>query len=162
MQVTITQEHKYESSRDTYSRISAEASVSYGGLFYSGSASGGFEKESGNSELTTKGSNLVISFKVRKVLIHRPWLEPTILQYPTLGIKGLKSGSWSSGELNAASNKGQFPLLPTAFICAKDVTISASSYSESAEKAFSDESSHASVKVRKNCTTMHSYMHTSA
>ena len=150
MQVTITQEHKYESSHDTYSSVSAEASASYGGLFYSGSASGGFEKKSGNSELTNKGSNLEIKFMVRKVLIHRPWLEPTILQYPTLGIKGLQPGSWSSGELNAASNKGQFPLLPTAFICAKDITVSASSYSETAEKSFSDESSHASVKVRKN------------
>ena len=150
MQVTITQERKYESSHDTYSSVSAEASASYGGLFYSGSASGGFEKKSGNSELTNKGSNLEIKFMVRKVLIHRPWLEPTILQYPTLGIKDLQPGSWSSGELNAASNKGQFPLLPTAFICAKDITVSASSYSETAEKSFSDESSHASVKVRKN------------
>ena len=150
MQVTITQEHKYESSHDTYSSVSAEASASYGGLFYSGSSSGGFEKKSGNSKLTSKGSNLEIKFMVHKVLIHWPWLEPTILQYPTLGIKGLQPGSWSSGELNAASNKGQFPLLPTAFICAKDITVSASSYSETAEKSFSDESSHASMKVRKN------------
>ena len=95
-QVTVTQEHKYESTHETYSHVSAEVSASYGGLFYSGSASGGFDKQTGNSELTQKGSNLVIKFKVRKVLIHRPWLEPIILQYPTLGIKGLKSASWSS------------------------------------------------------------------
>lgn len=129
------------------SQVSAEASASYGGLFYSGSASGGFDKETGNSELTSSGSNLQISFKVRKVLIHRPWLQPTMMEYPTIGIKGLKDGAWSSGELEAATNKGVFPVLPTAFVVAKDVKISADSYSSTAQESFASLSSHASVKV---------------
>ena len=155
MQITVQQEHKYESSRDTYNSFSAEASVSvpvipgFGGLLYSGSGGGGFGMQTGSSKLTKEGSNLKISFKLRKVLIHRPWFEPTILQYPTLGIKGLQPGSWSSGELNVTSNKGTFPLLPTAFVCAKDVIIGASSYSEAAEKSFVEQSSNASLKVRK-------------
>lgn len=155
MQITIQQEHKYESSRETYNSFSAEATVSasiipgFGGLFHSGSGGGGFGIQAGSSKLTQEGSKLKISFKLRKVLIHRPWFEPTILKYPTLGIKSLKSGTWSTGELNVTSNKGQFPLLPTAFVCAKDVTISADSYSEAAEKSFVEQSSNVSLKVRE-------------
>ena len=64
IQVTIEQQHQYEASSNTFSQTSAEAEASYGGLFFSGSASGGFTKKTGNSSLTQKGSNLKISFKV--------------------------------------------------------------------------------------------------
>ena len=144
----MIQEHRYESAHDTYSSVSAEASVSYGGLFYSGSASGGFEKKTGNSQMTKEGSELKISFKVRKVAINRPWLNPGLLQYPTLGIKGFEAGAWSSGDLDVKENKGQFPLLPTAIICAKDVEISSNAFSDTAEKSFSEMKSNASFKVR--------------
>ena len=145
----IEQVHRHESSHDTYSQISVEAEVSFGGLFYSGSVGGGFSKTNGNSSLTKEGSNLKISFKVRKVIIQRPWLEPSVLEYPTLGIKGLDKGSWSNGKLDK-SNEGSFPLLPTACIVAKDVVIQANSFSDTFEKQFSEQSEHVSVKVRYN------------
>ena len=147
VQITINQVHKYESSHTTMSQVSVGTEVSYGGLFYSGGVSGGFDKQSGNSELTAEGSNLVIEFSVRKVLIQRPWFQPIILKYPTLGIKGVKTNAWSSGELGFTSNKGSFPILPTAFIVAKDVKISADSFSSTVESSFSEMKSHASVKV---------------
>ena len=45
-------------------------------------------------------------------------------------------------------NKGCFPLLPTACIVAKDVLISAASFSESFEKSMTESSTHASAKVK--------------
>ena len=146
-QVTITQSHTYQSSHQTYSQVSAESQASFGGLFYSGSVSGGFSKKEGNTSLSQSGSAVVITFKVRKVVVQRPWLETLLLNYPTIGIKGLGKQSWSTGQLEASSNKGQFPLLPTAFVVAKDVAISAKSYSETAEKSFKDVASHAGFKV---------------
>lgn len=115
----------------------------------SGSVSGCFK--AGNS-LTMKGSNLQISFKVRKVLIERPWMEPNILQYTTLGIKEMKPAQWSTGSLNAKTNKGSFPLLPTACIVAKDVVIHADSFSDTFKKSMKETSEHASAKVRKTVT----------
>ena len=143
----IKQVHSHESSHDTYSQVSVESKASFGGLFYSGSVGGGFSKKNGNSSLTKEGSDLKISFKVRKVIIQRPWLEPAILRYSTLGIKGLDKGTWSTGKLDK-SNEGSFPLLPTACIVAKDVVIQAKSFSDTFEKQFSEQSEHASVKVR--------------
>ena len=144
--VEILQEKKYESSHSTFSQVSAETSVSYGGLFYSGSASGGYSKSSSNSSLTSKGSKLKIAFKVRKVIIQRSWLDPAILQYSSLGIRQLEVGKWSNGSLKP-DNKGCFPVLPTACIVAKDVVISAASFSDSFEKSMTQSSTHASAKV---------------
>lgn len=143
----IEQTHRHESSRDTFSQVSVESSASFGGLFYSGSVGGGFSKKDGNSSLTQEGSDLKISFKVRKVIIQRPWLEPSVLRYSTLGIRGLDKGSWSTGQLGT-SNTGSFPLLPTACVVAKDVVIQANSFSDTFEKQFSEQSEHVSTKVR--------------
>ena len=56
-------------------------------------------------------------------------------------------GKWSNGSLKP-DNKGCFPLLPTACIVAKDVVISAASFSESFEKSMTESSTHASAKVK--------------
>ena len=84
----------------------------------------GYSQSQGSSQATSKNSDLTISFSVRKVNVNRPWLDRTILEYPTLGIRELPKYEWSNGSLNPKTNKGTFPLLPTAFIVAKDVTIS--------------------------------------
>ena len=151
LQVVIEQKDTNSETSQTFSSVSAQAEASaeasYGGLFYSGSASGGFNRSHGNSSLAKEGSDLKIAFKVRKVLIQRPWLEPNLFRYPTIGIKGLNDSSWSSGELNSKTNKGSFPLLPTVMVVAKDVVISARSFSDAASSSFSKMKSHASFKV---------------
>lgn len=151
LQVTITQTHKYEAAHDTYSNVSAEAGASYGGLFYHGGGSGGFDRKAGNSSLTKKGSNFSLTFKVRKVIINRSWMDPSLLLYTTIGIKGIPVGAWSSGELSATQNHGTFPLVPTAYVVAKDVTLKAESYSDYAEQSFKDMSAHAAFKVKEIC-----------
>lgn len=116
-----------------------------------GNASGGFARRSGNNLLTTTQSQIRMTFKIRKVFINRPWLTPLILNYPTLGIQGQKVGSWSSGVLDKTNN-GVFPLLPTAFVVAKDVTVSSNMYSDVAEKALSKISTHSYVRVSGSCS----------
>ena len=127
--------------------------ASYGGLF---KASGGFSKENGNKHLTEKGKNLEISFMVRKVLISRPWLEIGLLKYPTIGIKSLKAGTWSSGDLDPRKNKGQFPLLPTAMVVAKDINIHAESFDSDMEDTFAKMKTNASLSVVGETIIMHS------
>ena len=109
------------------------------------SVSGGYSQDEGGSFLAGEGSDLKISFKVRKVTIQRPWMDPAILQYPII-IKGVESGAWSSGQLDK-SNKGSFPLLPTAMIIAKDVVVSSTKFSDSLKKSSKDMSINASLKV---------------
>ena len=145
-QINVTQSRLSQSTEDSFSKMSFEAEGSYGGLV---SVSGGYSNEEGSSSLAVSGSNLKISFKIRKVTIQRPWMDPAILHYPIVGIKGLPSGAWSSGELDGKTNKGSFPLLPTAMIVAKDVVISSDKFSESLKQSFSETSAHASVKVSK-------------
>ena len=91
----------------------------------------------------------MIKFKIRKVLIQRPWLQEEILNYPTLGIDGVPKNLWSTGDLSANKNNGIFPILPTALVVAKDVEISADSYSGTAESSFKQLTTEASVKVRE-------------
>ena len=145
-QVIVRQEHKYQSLYHIYASVSSYPDSTHGGLFYIGNASGGFVKRSGNNLLTATQSQINISFKIRKVFINRPWLTPAILNYPTLGIQGQKAGSWSSGVLDN-TNKGIFPLLPTAFVVAKDITLSSNMYSDAAEEALSKISTHSYVRV---------------
>lgn len=131
---------------DTFSKLSTEFEASYSALFVSASVKGGFSSNNEKSSLTEKGKGLKISFKVRKVTIQRPWLDPIVLCYPTLGMKGMEAGAWSSGDLNK-SNKGQFPLLPTAMVVAKDVEISWETVDKTFEKTLKETSSNASAKV---------------
>ena len=148
LQVNISQSRLSQSSEDTFSKMSFEAEGSYGGLV---SVGGGYSHEEGNSSLAVSGSNLEISFKIRKVTIQRPWMDPAVLHYPIVGIKGLPSGAWSSGELDGKTNKGSFPPIPTAMIVAKDVVIKSDKFAESLKDSFSETSAHASVKVC-NCS----------
>lgn len=143
-QITVYQSKLNKSSNSSFSKLSVEVEGSYAGLV---SVSGGYSSEKSSSSLTEEGSELKISFKVRKVTINRPWMDLAVLHYPIVGVKGLESASWSNGELDAHSNNGSFPLLPTTMIVAKDVEISSKSFSKSFHDAMSSQSMHASVKV---------------
>ena len=93
----------------------------FGCLLHYGSHSSGRKHDT----LTNGSSNLKITFKLRKVDICCPWMDACIFQYSSIGIKGLKACSWSTGECDAKNNYGTSPLLPTQFIVARDVEISA-------------------------------------
>ena len=133
-QVEVTQQHLYQSSHDSFTKVGGGLKLGFAGLF---NISGGADREKGTKSLTKEGSNLKISFKIRKVSIRRPWFETAILQYPTIGIKGLPACEWSTGELDPSKNKGKFPLLPTDMVLAKDIMIRADSIADKVLKCIS-------------------------
>lgn len=98
--------------------MSVGVSAGYGGIEVGTEV----EHEKREKHTSTMCKGMTITFQIRKVLIHRPWMEIGILQNPTLGIAGLKAGAWSTGKLEP-NNTGQFPLLPTAMIVAKNIII---------------------------------------
>lgn len=65
-----------------------------------------------------------VSFKFLRVEIVRPWLDFSMLSLPEWTIPGLQSGYYSNGEFK--NNSGLFPLMPTAFIVARDIDIKGS------------------------------------
>ena len=74
-------------------------------------------------------------------------MELELLQHSTIGIKGLKAGAWSTGELDIRKNRGMFPLLPTHFVVAKDVKISAHEDEENLSRIFSMASESSAEKM---------------
>ena len=129
-------------NRDIDSNISAEDEVLNEQFF-------NFEmsRDDQNISLAEEAEEFKISFKVHKVLIQRPWMDPAILHYQSLGIMGLEPGTWSTGERNFETNNGSFPLLPKAMVVAKDVEITAKSFSKDVEDQLHKASSNASMKV---------------
>ena len=84
---------------------------------------------------TNKSKNVTISFKGRTIDIKRPWLDISVLNYKSLTLPGTKKGQWSTGIMESTNN-GSFPLLPTTFVIAKDITITATEFSNEAKDAF--------------------------
>ena len=99
--------------------------------------------ETESKDTSVKAKDLAITFMVRKVKINRPWLETSMFNYKTIGISGLEAKSWSTGTLDSKQNNGQFPLLPTAMVVAKDVCIH-----------FGDLSFDSSTKTTKHSTSV--------
>ena len=70
-----------------------------------------------------------IHLKVCSVQINRPWIDLSALKIRNWGIPGEGPGTWSTGVLDS-NNNGSFPLLPTQMIVARDITVTASSFSK--------------------------------
>ena len=70
-----------------------------------------------------------INVKVRSVQIDRPWIDLSALKHQNWRIPGERSDFWSTGVLES-SNSGSFPLLSTEMIVAKDISVTATKFSE--------------------------------
>ena len=70
-----------------------------------------------------------IYLKVRSVQIDRPWIDLSALKLQKWRIPGERPDCWSTGVLDS-SNNGSFPLLSTEMIVAKDITVTATKFSE--------------------------------
>ena len=72
--------------------------------------------------------DLKIYLKVRSVQINRHWIDLSALKIQNWRIPGEGPGTWSTGVLDS-SNDGSFPLLSTQMIVVRDITVTASSFS---------------------------------
>jgi hypothetical protein len=108
---------KNESSRvDSYG---VEAEGRYG-LFH---ASGGVEGEHERKTHHMGAEQVTIEAELLTVTILRPWFNPLLLALDGWWVDGLKQGALSNGDV--AAPKGIVPLIPTAFVVARNVTIKA-------------------------------------
>ena len=90
--------------------------------------------------------DIVISFKGKTVQVVRQWLDTSLLFYDNITIAGAKAGQWSTGVMDTTNN-GSFPLLLTAFMVAKDVTIHSNNFSSKLQDDLAKFSSSAIQKV---------------
>ncbi|WP_157882571.1 hypothetical protein [Streptomyces silvensis] len=74
--------------------------------------------------LQTETSNMTISFRFGRIEIRRRWLDASLMSLRGWSTAGRRPGDYSTGEVND-KNEGIFSLLPSSFILARDIKISA-------------------------------------
>jgi len=150
LEASVQHSHGEKATSEKLSKISASAEASYGGLFYSGSAKGGFDKSSGNKAASTKDSSFSLSFKLARVSISWPWFGGLsfFLHQPGVGIASTPVGALSSGTLHTSNdNSKTFPLMVTDMIIARKVKLEVTNGSSSMTDSFSKLSTTAEAKV---------------
>ena len=125
------------SASSSYSSLNVGVSlrVKYGMVSVGASSQVGVS--TGQSSFSASSTSNSVAFSVAKVAITRPWLDPMLLAYSPVGVKGFTPGSWSDGTgfpTQAATLK--LPLLPTSFIVARDISITSTTVT-AASSAFS-------------------------
>jgi len=72
-----------------------------------------------------RGDNVTVSFEIATVDVDRPWLDLTLLRVlDPLRIAGTKQYQWSDGT-TSLDNEGEFPLVVTQFVVARNICVSA-------------------------------------
>jgi hypothetical protein len=133
--VSMTSAESSSTSATAYSSlsVSARSRVSFG--FFSSGGASSFSSSSYANQFTSSTSTSSISFEIAKVAISRPWLDPTLLSYKPVGVRGTSPGAWSDGRgLPSTDTSLLFPLLPTGFIVARNVELTSDSWSSMAEQ----------------------------
>lgn len=116
--ITIESNRLYRNEHSQFSRYSGGGGAGWG-LWRVRANSGGSWSSYDSSNET---SNMRISFKFGRVEVRRRWLDPTLFRMRGWRIAGRAAGGLSTGQLD--QNEGDFPLLPTTFIVARDIQIS--------------------------------------
>jgi len=125
MQITVTSSTDNQVEREKYNTLNAEGKVDYD--FFSVGAD---YSTKDRKKFTSKDSlNIQITFEMATIQINRPWFDLSILRKPDLTIPGLPAGGWSTGEVKP-SNGGSMPLLNTKMVLVRNVTISATKFSQ--------------------------------
>ncbi len=119
----------------TYSNFAQDysAKVSGGwGLWHgSGEVSGGSTEKKEHMD----AQNFTLEAELFFVSIHRPWFSPLLLNMKQWNVTGTEVNGISNG--NAQNPQGSMPLVPTGFVIARDVKITAD-FSESDKKDISN------------------------
>jgi len=78
---------------------------------------------------TDDSKDIHISFQMATVQINRPWCDLSILRLAGLTLPGLKPEGWSTGKLSP-NNNGSMPMFNTQVVLAKDISITANTFSQ--------------------------------
>ncbi|MGI8809814.1 MAG: hypothetical protein ACR2KK_18630 [Acidimicrobiales bacterium] len=120
-----------KSESESANSYSAAASGSWG-LWHASAEVGGETKET-NAHMDA--DNLTIEAELIAVSIKRPWFNPLLFSMKDWFVNGFDKGGISSGDPNKLT--GSLPLVPTGFVIARNVKISAD-FSSSDEKFISN------------------------
>lgn len=99
----------------------SEYSSQHKGLFWT--SSGSTRTTSTVNTTSMESNEFELSAELITVRIRRPWLNSMLFGMTDWWAKGIPKGGISNGQIK--SNTGTLPLIPTAFVVAKDVTIKA-------------------------------------
>lgn len=119
--IELDSESYYYSYDSRFSSWSGSGSYGYG-FWKVGSAS--VSRDTSSVDIETSTTDIKVEFKLGRIEIRRPWLNSSIFTLSGWNVPGRSVGGYSNGKVDE-SNKGAFPLLPTAFIVARDIRISA-------------------------------------
>jgi hypothetical protein len=108
------------------------------GLFWWSSSSEEGKSQTNSSSMQT--NEFELSAELITVLIRRPWLNTGLFAMSDWWAKGYPRGRISTGTLKGNGNS-VLPLIPTAFIVAKDVSIKANFTSQDTSHFTSDSTS---------------------
>ncbi len=117
--LTLSSANLNETASTSAQSYGAEVSGSYG-LFH---ASGGVSGEHDESHSHMDAQNFTLSADLSAVQILRPWFNPLLLGLSGWWVKGLAEGGLSNGDHSAPA--GLMPLIPTGFVVARNVSVSA-------------------------------------
>jgi hypothetical protein len=132
-QLTLSSKSLATQSSEQASEYSSQST----GIFWSGS-----RKENGKTDgasTSMQASEFELTAELIVVRIRRPWLNTVVFSMTDWSAKGTPQNGISNGQLKGNEN-AMLPLIPTAFIIAKDVTIKAN-FTEQDTKRFTSESS---------------------
>ena len=118
-QVTLNSSRVRISEDSRFSSYGAGGGVNFG-LWRVG-ASGSHQSQ--QSDMSQQTSNMNISFRFGRIEIRRRWLNSALFSLRGWSTAGRSPGDYSNGR--DTNNPGVFALLPTAFIVARDIKISA-------------------------------------
>ena len=127
--VAATSAETSSASSSSYSALSVSAQSRFNAGWCS--FSGGYDVAavSSRSAFLSSASSVTLRFSLAKVLVSRPWLNPLLLSFSPVGIKGVAKNAWSDGTgLPNAGLQLRLPLLPTAFLVAKDIQLSSTNW----------------------------------
>ncbi|MFY0576296.1 hypothetical protein ACN28S_19775 [Cystobacter fuscus] len=119
--VELNSNEIHTSSSSSFGSWNAGGSLNFG-LF---SIGGGGGRSWSNHTLHQDTTNLRLSFQFARVDIRRSWLKENLLTTTGWRVEGRGKNGYSTGDVDR-SNTGVFPLLPVAFIVARQVRATAS------------------------------------
>ncbi len=119
--VDLSSSEMHTSSSSNFGKWNAGGSLNFG-LF---SIGGGGGRAWSTHTLHQDTTNLRLSFQFARVDIRRAWLKENLLTTTGWRVEGRGKSAYSTGKIDP-TNTGVFPLLPVAFIVARQVRATAS------------------------------------
>lgn len=126
------------------SSVSSSFSAGFSAGLWGGSASGRYKKDLEKVQAESSVEKFGMRFEIARVDILRDWFNGGLLDYEKVFIPGVSENKICSGSLSTSSDCS-FPLLPTALILARNITV----YNEfsQAEKDYVNQSSEWAAKA---------------